>query len=149
MVDLFLEAARTVAVMLPSVQGMEIVGMLEVEPVASVGVGVIVGVGVTAGAAATAGAAGTAGVAEVKVVGSVEVEACGNQLLNAVAGEVAHSQVSVEHFVAPAQFSGVGLLLLCADEPLPLKKQNEKQQHYDHKQYVINSIQSIITLKKC
>lgn len=121
MVDLFLEAARTVAVTVQSVQDMEIVEMLEVEAVAPVGVGATAG---AAGAVGTAEVAGTAGVAEVKVAGSAEVEAeaCGNRLLNAVAGEVAHSQVSVERFVAPAQFSGVGLLLLCADVPLSLKK---------------------------
>lgn len=101
MVALFLEAARTVAVTVQSVQDIEIVEMLEEEAVAPAGVGgtagvdVAAGVGGSAGAAGTAGAAATAGAAEVKVVGTVEVvEACGNQLLNAVAGEVAHSQVS-------------------------------------------------------
>lgn len=108
MVALFLEAAQTAAVTVQSVLDIELEEMSEVEPV---GVGGTAGVGETAGVDVTAGAAATAGAAEVKVVGTVEVvEACGNQLLNAVAGEVAHSQVSAERFVAPAQFSGPGLL---------------------------------------
>lgn len=104
---LFLEAVRTVAVTVQSFQDIETVEVFEVEHVAPAGVG------------GTAVAAGTAGAAEVEVVGTVEVvEACENQLLHAVAHEVAHFRVSAERFVAPVQFSGAGLLLLYAAEPL-------------------------------
>ncbi len=73
--------------------------------------------------AETVVAAGTAEVAEVEVVGAVEVvEAFGHQLLCAMAGRIACSQVSAECFVVPAQFSGAGLLQGHAAEPWNLKR---------------------------
>lgn len=99
MVALVSGAAGTVAATALTVQDAEAVAMSEMAPD-----GTVV-------AAETAEVAETVEVAEVEAAGTVEVvEALGRQLLCAAAGGAVCSQVSAECFVAPALFSGAGLL---------------------------------------
>lgn len=107
MVALVSGAAGTVAASALTVQDAEAVAMAEVVPAETV---VLAGTDV---------AAGTAEVAVVEAVGTVEVvEALGHQLLCAMEGGIACSQVSAEGFVVPAQFSGAVLLWGLAVEPV-------------------------------
>lgn len=107
MVALVSGAAGTVAASALTVQDAEAVAMAEVVPAETVVL------------AETDVAAGTAEVAVAEAVGTVEVvEALGHQLLCAVEGGIACSQVSAEGFVVPAQFSGAVLLWGLAVEPV-------------------------------